>query len=650
MKKRRPYPTDASDEEWYFAAPYLTLMSKDAPQRHVLPARQTALNTTPDTPPRPEVHTDRIAAYVVDLMLSWAVVASCAYWLVLLLRLPAKAWFPVCAAFTIAALLLLRPRKFIWYFSCRGRWTYFLLTLCLATAAVSTFTNRPDSDDIAFSHRAVQAAMDLDRPFALGDTAHDQSGLPPLTPLHVFTSVEVTTALVARALHISQILAIHQGLGTIANLILPLVYFLLLRFCRIPTSRASLGTLAVLITFLMSGNAHRDWGNFTLLRSWQGKCILVALMVPLGMLFSLRFVQFGRRRDFLRLHAANIAGIGLSGTGLFLMPFVIGVASIGAWLAMGAPRNPGKRMCLVASVLVFPALVAILPWTGLLPRIGDISFYQSGGWPTAYLDNLALVFDRRSLILDIALLGTVIVLGRRNSQIKGLLIYLFLCALLITTPGARDLLLRIVTPGAYWRLAYAFVVPLWAGLATAALCRWAAQREGRRVMATVVAILLIGGTGWAKVPALNRAVLAKPGLKFPQQDLLAAQQIAATTQHGAVVLADYRVVTALGLLRPDLRFIVTRPVDTEMIFSNANRKTEGALRAAVGMALATCDFSKIESIKVAKTWPRLQEIVTSTRCTQESVRQGLGLTDAWHEAYFSGYRKWTRDTPVMHPA
>ncbi len=30
---RSTYPTDVSDEEWYFAAPYLTLMNKDAPQR-----------------------------------------------------------------------------------------------------------------------------------------------------------------------------------------------------------------------------------------------------------------------------------------------------------------------------------------------------------------------------------------------------------------------------------------------------------------------------------------------------------------------------------------------------------------------------------------------------------------------------------------
>src|ERR1043166_1425896 len=30
---RKPYPSDVSDEEWAFAAPYLTLMREDAPQR-----------------------------------------------------------------------------------------------------------------------------------------------------------------------------------------------------------------------------------------------------------------------------------------------------------------------------------------------------------------------------------------------------------------------------------------------------------------------------------------------------------------------------------------------------------------------------------------------------------------------------------------
>lgn len=33
IKERKPYPSDVSDEEWLFVAPYLTLMKEDAPQR-----------------------------------------------------------------------------------------------------------------------------------------------------------------------------------------------------------------------------------------------------------------------------------------------------------------------------------------------------------------------------------------------------------------------------------------------------------------------------------------------------------------------------------------------------------------------------------------------------------------------------------------
>src|ERR671910_118838 len=34
MATRKPYPSDVSDEEWHFAAPYLALVREDAPQRN----------------------------------------------------------------------------------------------------------------------------------------------------------------------------------------------------------------------------------------------------------------------------------------------------------------------------------------------------------------------------------------------------------------------------------------------------------------------------------------------------------------------------------------------------------------------------------------------------------------------------------------
>ena len=33
MSPRKPYPSDVSDDEWAFVAPYLALVREDAPQR-----------------------------------------------------------------------------------------------------------------------------------------------------------------------------------------------------------------------------------------------------------------------------------------------------------------------------------------------------------------------------------------------------------------------------------------------------------------------------------------------------------------------------------------------------------------------------------------------------------------------------------------
>ena len=33
MSNRKPYPSDVSDEQWAFVAPYLALVRQDAPQR-----------------------------------------------------------------------------------------------------------------------------------------------------------------------------------------------------------------------------------------------------------------------------------------------------------------------------------------------------------------------------------------------------------------------------------------------------------------------------------------------------------------------------------------------------------------------------------------------------------------------------------------
>jgi transposase len=48
MSSRKPYPTDVSDEEWAFVAPYLSLIRQDAPQRRHSRRREVSTGSPVD--------------------------------------------------------------------------------------------------------------------------------------------------------------------------------------------------------------------------------------------------------------------------------------------------------------------------------------------------------------------------------------------------------------------------------------------------------------------------------------------------------------------------------------------------------------------------------------------------------------------------
>lgn len=595
-------------------------------------ARINSLNTT-----------DRLVMGLVDIMLAWGVSASLAYWLVLIARWPVWTWYPAVAVIFGAVIHL------CWN---RFKWTSFavfnvsaagLLIVCLVSASINVFTNRPDGDDISFSHRAFVAVTNLSAPIAMTDTRHDVVDLPPLTPIHVFTSIEVTTALVAHALGVSQPLALHMGLGTLTNFMLPAIYFLLLRFFRIRTRYALLGTAGVLLFFAMSGNVHRDWGNFTVVRSWQGKCILIEIILPLALLYSLRFLLYGRRSDSVRIHAAMCCGIGLSGSGIFLVPFVIGTAAFAAWMTSKFSRSSLVRGLQCSSTLLQPLVVSALPWLGFLPKLGEISGYTQG-WSTDWQTNLALVFHAKSVPLYLAYLGTALLM-RKRVELFTFLAYLGVATAFLTAPGISKLLMDVVTPGAYWRFAYALFVPLYVGLALAGISRLIVRSGLSRVLGLSWLGMLVLATLVVKHPALNPEIVAAPGLKFHRDIMESIYAVSALAQKHSVVLAPESVVSPLGLLRPDIRFIVTRPSETLHVFVDAGRTTDGEVRGRLGAALESCDFAKAERVRVEELWPDVSLVVFPARCGMESVRDFLSLGSGWQVVSLGNYYALSRVMP-----
>ena len=91
--RRKPYPSDVSDDEWSLVVPYLTLMTEDAPQReHSLRELFNALRYVirygiawrampNDFPPWSAVYHSRSAGWRRDALRPWLkICAFCCVW------------------------------------------------------------------------------------------------------------------------------------------------------------------------------------------------------------------------------------------------------------------------------------------------------------------------------------------------------------------------------------------------------------------------------------------------------------------------------------------------------------------------------------------------------------------------------------------
>ncbi len=201
-------------------------------------------------------------------------------------------------------------------------------------ATASLFIVNSDGDDAYFVSRSVATAATGEIPlkdviFTPG-TADPIAGEPPVS------SIEVLAGAVARLSGI-------PGASFVWYLVLPLVAFLAVwavwRLARAWAPRNAVLCFAVASVYLLwTGTSAASLGSFHLLRMWQGKAMLVSVLVPLLFVYLTRWAERRSRTDFALLAAAGIAAVGLTSSAAFVVPLVVGAAAL-ALAAAGRVRT-----------------------------------------------------------------------------------------------------------------------------------------------------------------------------------------------------------------------------------------------------------------------------------------------------------------------
>ncbi|MEM9610527.1 MAG: hypothetical protein AAGA99_24150, partial [Actinomycetota bacterium] len=216
---------------------------------------------------------------------------------------------------------------------------------------------RQDLDDVELINRSLYIEQDAG-PFPTRDTVIADEVFASDRPENPATSIEALIGSVAALVPVNATTVAHLWLAPLVSALGVLALHRLLSSMR--SSAPALATSAAWFWLILDGEVLRSLGNHHAPRAWQGKAVLLIVVLPALWHHALRWHRKGDRRSLATAAAAAVAGVGLSRTGTFVPLLVVAVVVVAAWLAGAESTRRTPAMALVAAYPVGAGLFGLL--------------------------------------------------------------------------------------------------------------------------------------------------------------------------------------------------------------------------------------------------------------------------------------------------
>jgi hypothetical protein len=481
-----------------------------------------------------------------------------------------------------------------------------LLLIALAVGSFTLVARRPDPDDFMYFHRALGSVVALDKPILTEDPPLDAAGITIGTVLHHMTSYEMFAAMMAKLFWLDPLWFYQNAMPFVAAAMVPFVYYFLYREFDVGKTASILATTLALVFLFIDGNTHRSFGNFAFVRLWQGKSIVITLLLPATFLLARAFLMRPGKMAFFRLAMVGVSGVGFSEVGVYLIPVMVLALSL-AYLVVErfTIASLTKASRLWASMF-FPLLVGAGLLTGLAPKPRSTDIFVLA-FPAIWWRNLQLVVNSGyTVVRDLLILFLVPVLALKRRSSRWFTISL--CAvllLLFANPLMGKLWIHFIFPASYWRLVYLLPLPWLFGLLAPALAVAVRQTRPLVGLARIALVMsIVASVSMAFESSVIYAVNSSPNFelvrlidfKSPLEDQLPRAELdfaraARADLHGKDVLGPDAINYVIGLLDPAVSFAVTRADYTFFGFKNIGQPEEGQARLVAQLLVSSCSDS-----------------------------------------------------------
>lgn len=435
----------------------------------------------------------------------------------------------------------------------------------LACAVFALLSFRPRSDDTQYLHLAVSAVDHPEQALLAVQTLHGpvSASLGPQTmfpPYRVHT-FELLGGLVSYLTGIEATRVIHFGLATLLAWLTP---FAVARLLKLLAPRYWVPALLVAVSFyFIEGSAGRGYANHALVRMFNGKSALLTLIAPLICAYGLRFAARPSPGRFALLALAQVAGVGLSSTGLWLVP-TLGMVAVAA--GSDGMRAFLKRLpwaLLSSAYVIGMGLWVLSQMTVGNVDPGDIDATaeaaQAGAAQASIDPRFAEIAEAVQIALGpertaVALIAVALVAVAAAPT--ALALRLFAGLVLVVAVGfanpwlASTVAQRVTGVLTYYRFFWLLPVPIMLGAIFASLWSWLTARLHSRPAAVTALAALVGFYALAVdrlvISDANQAKLIfPPPVKAWTHARLVAEEVCRTAPAGQHVLASKAVLLQL---------------------------------------------------------------------------------------------------------
>ncbi|HEX4472217.1 MAG TPA: DUF6077 domain-containing protein [Nocardioides sp.] len=441
-----------------------------------------------------------------------------------------------------------------------GRWTTLgVLAWAVGLGVYSLWTLRPNPDDLFYVNLSQWVASHGQFPVKdtlFSELAYPMANWPPIA------SYDGLVGVVARLLG-AHAASVEYAVPPIATFLAVLALWRLLRAWRV---HHLLWVLSTALAFLLFDGtvSYASPGNLFLTRLWQGKIVLLCVVVPLLLVYALRYVERPTRARLVWLALGGIAAVGLTTTSMFLVP-TLAVAAM-APLFLRDRRRALVGFLALGGYAVAAALVTVALGGRSADDFGTRRLYR---FDASWIGHQVLLTDLVGFVAVLALLLGALLVPHPSARLTSGLVVLFTGCVLV--PGAMRAAYDVTGLGpTLWRISWAASVAALVGVlavhGVGPLLEHLAGRVGRdswrRWSVPVAGVVTIGLLAAFGAPIWSPATSTELRPPFHWQRSYSTRhvtsEILSATRPGDIVLAPEALSITIAVTTTDVKTVAPR--------------------------------------------------------------------------------------------